>query len=390
MPLPPYLKSPEFRTSPEDYRTELRQRVLNLMARDVPIVLSLGHLAHLSQTRYARLRSIVERKRAREYKVFSIKKRSGGKRWICVPRDDLARAQTWIQQEILSSSGALALLSSHSRAFASGDSIARNARDHCGAGQLIKIDLSDFFDTIDETRVFAVFRQLGYPKLLSFELARLCTRIVVRPRSDTPPPPYARRRWIGTGPGSPYPTGQLGHLPQGAPTSPMLANLVSAVMDKRLGAIAATYDAAYTRYADDIAFSIESNDRKAATELLRKAMLEVCRQGFSVNTRKISITPASARKIVTGLVVNGDTPSIPREMVSRIEVPLHYIKKYGLLEHCARSSIENPIRYFRHLEGLVMFAAGVCPQRGTRWREALRDAREANSDVFEAMQIFGV
>lgn len=360
------------------------------MSERVPIVLSLGHVAKLSGTQFSVLHSIATRERTSDYRVFQIRKRSGGKRWICVPHGDLAQAQRWIQREILSSEGATRAISPHSTAFAIGSSILSNAHTHCATKYLVKIDLSDFFDTIDETRVYAAFRHLGYPKLLSFELSRLCTRTVVRRTVAVPPPPFARKRWVGTGSGYPYPTGQLGHLPQGAPTSPMLANLVCVRMDAALGDLASSMGASYTRYADDIVMSLDTNSRPIALSLLRRAMEIVRHHGFSVNTRKVSITPPGARRIVTGLVVNADAPSVPKEMVSRIEVPLYHIRKHGLLSHCARIGVKNPIRYFRHLEGLVRFACGISDSRGTRWFDSLQLAKSANQEVFKAIELFDI
>ena len=132
-----------------------------------------------------------------------------------------------------------------STAYGKDCNLVKAARPHCQASWLIKVDVSNFFESILEPKVYRVFRRLGYQPLVAFELARLCTW--VRAEGNV-----ATRRDTGSGP---YFHPYVGHLPQRAPTSPMLANLVSVELDSEISRLAKSEGLCYTRYADDITLS---------------------------------------------------------------------------------------------------------------------------------------
>ncbi|MGD7428499.1 reverse transcriptase family protein, partial [Ralstonia pseudosolanacearum] len=186
------------------------------------------------------------------YRDFWIRKQSGGQRRIVVPHSRLMAVQRWISREILATQQVHEI----SHAYSKHSSIRKCAEQHVGAGWLVKLDIHDYFESISDRRVYGVFRAIGYQPLVAFELARLCTRVWVKPPNEFEPEltiPNAERRGIAA-----YERRYMGYLPQGAPTSPMLSNLVSRNLDVDLLTLASVEGMVVTRYADDITFSAPS------------------------------------------------------------------------------------------------------------------------------------
>jgi RNA-directed DNA polymerase len=224
--------------SPHQYRQEARSRGLSEAVIDrvlaqaappersgAPAILTLGHLARRMDIGHGYLRRVIANQDGSHYREFRISKRSGGGRRIAVPEPRLMAVQRWIVREILKSQPVHA----SSYAYARHSSIVKCARQHVGAGWLLKLDIHDFFESIQERSVYRVFRAIGYQPLVSFELARLCTRPWIDPAADRGAErliPNPDRRGIDF-----YRRDLTGYLPQGAPTSPMLSNLAC----KKLG-----------------------------------------------------------------------------------------------------------------------------------------------------------
>src|SRR6266567_161634 len=268
----------------------------------LPPVFSLRHLAYLADVDYGFLRAVVSRDLSEPYKIFRIGKRSsryGERRFriICVPDPELMRVQRWINARILSRGKPHPA----SKAYAKESTIYQAAEAHCCCKWMFKLDIVNFFESISEIAVYRVFRRLGYQPLVSFEMTRLCTR------SGTDTPSRRRRRWNSILDPRPvicaYAFARMGHLPQGAPTSPMLANLAVRDFDKEVSQIADENGLVYTRYADDLTLS--THDRAfsrvrigAVIRGIYSAMIEV---GLSPNTAKTHVLPPGAKKIVLGL-----------------------------------------------------------------------------------------
>src|SRR5262249_40257734 len=173
------------------------------------------------------------------YTRFRIPKRAGGEREICAPKSQLR----WVQRQILDK--VLAKVPAHDAAhgFVTGRSTVSNAEPHKGADLLVKFDLTDFFPTLHYYRVVGLFARLGYAvgdarfraddeaREVAPTLARLCCYA-------TDPAKWGKAQ-----------------LPQGAPTSPAISNLVCRRLDARLAGLAGKSGAVYTRYADDLTFS---------------------------------------------------------------------------------------------------------------------------------------
>jgi hypothetical protein len=284
------------------------------------------------------------------YTRFTIPKRGGGERVICAPGKQLR----WVQRQILDQ--ILAKVAPHQAAhgFVAGRSTVTNAEKHRGATLLIKFDLRDFFPTIHYHRVMGLFASLGYyvgdgrfgtdddAKRVAPTLARLCCY--------TPDP----EAWEGV------------VLPQGAPTSPAISNLVCRRLDARLEGLAQRKQGVYTRYADDLTFSFKDDSLDLGR--FRWWVDQVCHQeGFFVNQSKYRVIRASQRQLVTGIVVN-DELRIPREERRRFRALLHNCRRHGLA-----SQSRGRADLGAYLRGFASYVHMVHPEEG---EELLRQVEE--------------
>ena len=325
-----------------------------LRARGIPVVFTLGHVAAICDVPYKYIRDIVSRE-FDPYRVFNVRKRSGGYRQITVPEPPLMRIQRWIHQNILSS----APVSQISTAYSPGTGPVKNAEQHRSCRWLVKVDVKSFFESVSERQVYRVFRSIGYPALLSFELTRLCTRF---PSGTTK---RKKQRWRTnerTYSIEAYKTKIVGHLPQGAPTSPMLANLVCAGLDNQLIAMANKYGGVITRYADDIVFSAQEFGRSQAKALIKEITVELGKLGFRRNETKTHVVPPSARRVVTGLLVDTGTPRLTKEFRDKLRLHLFHAQTKGIRSHCERRKFRSLIGFREHLRGLIAYAGQVDQQ----------------------------
>lgn len=342
------------RDVPEDVLNAATEKIHRFYGRhsNIPALLSLRHLAHRSGTSYWRLRSAVERC-PKSYRYFTIGKRAGGRRTICVPEPELMQAQRWVTNQILNKQAVHAA----SHAFRPGSSILQCASRHCGARWLIKLDIAGFFDSISEISVFRIFRNLGYEPLVSFELARLSTCLPTRLGRYRFP---AWRNHMRHSAIEKYRCKYIGHLPQGAPTSPMLSNLVMREMDEEITAAAAKQGLSYTRYSDDLTFSTRHDfDRKRSLKFVRVVSNLLNSTRLFLNERKTTIVPPGARKVVLGLIVNGARPTMPRQYRSKLRQHLYYLEKNGPTKHMQERGFETVLGMKRHLRGHIDFARMV-------------------------------
>jgi len=328
-----------------------RKRIYDKDPRITP-VLTLRHLSELVDVPYIYLRKLVGRRASRPYRFFYLKKRVPGRssvRMISVPNSTLRHIQQWIVTHILQYTTA----HEASFAFHPGSRPFEAAEEHCGCNWLLKIDLQDFFHTVSEGRVALVFVDLGFNRLMAFELARLVTVACERPaRSET------EERWTTI---PYYQCEHEGMLPQGAPTSPMLANLVMYKTDEILQRLADAHKLKYTRYADDLAFSFGPDTSLIDIKRFKRAVLKVLNNsGFRPNLRKTVIRGPGSRRIVLGMLVDGDRPRLSSEYKDMIRLHLHYLTspKHGPAVHAAKrkTSISG---IYNHVRGLISWAQTV-------------------------------
>jgi hypothetical protein len=246
------------------------------------------------------------------YKRFVIPKRNGKERAIWAPMPKLKAAQHWILRSIAEK------LPVHGAAhgFLTGRSTLSNASIHTNAPTIVKMDIKDFFPTVTLARVKGIFRRAGYREQVATLLALLCTeapREVVQHDGKT--------FYIALGPRC---------LPQGAPTSPALTNTLCLRMDRRIAGFAQKLGWRYTRYADDLTFSLPAGHQgppKLGT-LLGVVRRIVESEGFHIHPEKTRVHRSGGCQRVTGLVVNGDgAPRVPRKLKRQLRAALHNLQK---------------------------------------------------------------
>ena len=183
--------------------------------------------------------------------------------------------------------------------FRRGRSVKTFAALHTGKQVVLRIDLQNFFPSISAARIQALFRTAGYPERVADLLAGLCTNsapldvwdlIAIQPN----PVQIRQARWLYSKP----------HLPQGAPTSPALANLSAYRMDCRLSGLASSAGAIYTRYADDLAFSGDRDFERVVQRFQLHVSAIVMDEGFAVHHRKTRIMRSGVCQRLAGVVVN--------------------------------------------------------------------------------------
>lgn len=323
----------------------------------LPSVLSLKHLAERTGVNYQELRGFVNRSNHDAYRKFSIQKRSGGRRFIHVPRPDLMHIQRWLNEYILKPIP----VHSASSAFTSGSSIQECAAKHCGAKWLIKFDVADFFESISEIQVFRLFKECGYQPIVAFEMARLCTA----PTSwKSPRENYKQWRvWRDNKEIPEYNEKLLGYLPQGAPTSPLISNLVMRECDDKLSKIARKYKLTYTRYSDNLSFSTRSKDfcRKRAQQVTFEVYKALSEAGYRPQYRKTKIIPPNSKKIILGLNVDGVQPRLQKEYKDRIRQHLYFLENRGVSEHIANRAFDSIWGFKSHLRGMIDYAKMIEP-----------------------------
>ncbi|TSB24870.1 RNA-directed DNA polymerase [Psychrobacter sp. YGAH215] len=276
------------------------------------------------------------------YTHFTINKRNGTPRQIWSPIPRLKFVQRWILENILNN------LMTHGAAhgFVRGKSIVTNATVHCNSALLIKLDVKDFFPSVHWRRVKGVFRHAGYPEQIATLLALLCTespRQMVQQNGKTYYVALSDRA-----------------LPQGAPTSPALTNIVCLNLDRRLTGLAEKIGLRYSRYADDLTFSLPANStsiKNAAQpsdhnhligQLLGSVHKILQEEGFILNNDKTRVIRMGNQHNVTGMVVNGEgVPRVPRKIKRMLRASLHNL------------ALGQPLREGETLETLSGYAAWI-------------------------------
>jgi hypothetical protein len=252
------------------------------------------------------------------YKEFSIRKKSGGTRKIHAPVKGLKPIQKALKLILQ------CVFTPHQAAigFVPEKSIVDNARVHRGMNYVYNLDLKDFFPSVDMKRVAACLRIPPFNVVdtndapLAFLIANLCCTPIEVERKN------GKGEWEKK---------VLNVLPQGAPTSPTVTNIICQRLDRKLAGLARKYGAQYTRYADDITFSSMHNLYQSDSDFLNEMTAVIEGQGFYINTKKTRLQKTGYRKEVTGLVVN-EKVNVRRRYVKQIRRWLYLWERYGYVQ----------------------------------------------------------
>ncbi len=331
---------------------DLEANEAKLRAARLPLIRTPGELAEAMEISIGELRFLAFHRRASQtthYRRFAIRKKTGGLRQISAPMPRLKRAQEWILRNILEH----VELHVAAHGFRRGRSIVSNARPHVGADVVINIDLEDFFPTVTYRRIKGAFRSLGYGEAVATVLALVCSEPkVAEVQLD------GRTYFVHRG---------ERFLPQGAPTSPAITNIICRGLDARLVRTAAKLGFRYTRYADDITFSGSGSASENVGIALRRIRYAVRDEGFQINPRKTRILRRGRRQEVTGLVVNRNV-HVPRCQLRRFRATLFQIERDGP----AGKRWGNSDDVIAAIEGYANFVAMVDPKRGEKFQGQVR------------------
>jgi retron-type reverse transcriptase len=286
------------------------------------------------------------------YRYVFAGKRAGAPRLIEAPKPRLKAIQRRILREILSA----VPVHSRTHGFVAGRSCLTGAQVHASEAVVATFDLTQFFPSIGLPRIHGIFRTLGYPWAVARRFAGLCTTVtpagVFRGLPEPQRPDLAVQALY-----------RVPHLPQGAPTSPALANLLAWTLDRRLHGLARTVEANYTRYADDLAFSGGADFARGLDRFRNQVETIVNEEGFLLNAAKTRIMPRATRQRVTGIVVN-EHCNIGRAEFDTLKAILH---------HCARTGPTGQNRsgvpdFRAHLDGRITWVEQINLRRGLKLR----------------------
>ena len=348
------------------------QPAMGEMRWPVPAIPTVGELAHfLGVTAndlawFADVKSLESRvveERLRHYRYRWVRKAAGGVRLIESPKVRLRSLQRQVLATILNR----VPMHPNAHGFIRGRSAVTFAREHSNADVVVRIDLHNFFVSITAGRVYGVFRTAGYPESVAHALTGLTTSVMPRVVwQDAPRPPQSADEihehfMLGKRLASP-------HLPQGAPTSPALANLCAHGLDRRMAGLAAGCSLRYSRYADDLAMSGSLN-RPAVARLIELIRQIAHEEGFKVNDAKTLVMAAGHRQHLAGVVVNR-TPNLERPAYDRLRAILHNATSHGL----DAENRAGHARFAEHLAGRVSWAVSLNQNRKTILERLLAQA----------------
>ena len=256
------------------------------------------------------------------YREVKIPKYDGSFRTLSVPDEILKKVQRAILEKLL----AYEPVSQYAKAYKVASGVRKNARPHVGKSKILKLDIEKFFDNILYSTVKeCVFPPEKYAEPIRVLLSMLC---------------YC---------------GDV--LPQGAPTSPAITNIIMREFDETVGAWCGERGVAYTRYCDDMTFS-GNFDEKQIIEVVSE---ELKKLGLRLNRRKTAVLTAGRRQIVTGVVVNGKL-NVSKDYKRKIRQEVFYCQKFGIEEHMKRSGISlTRDQYVARLLGKIRYVLHICP-----------------------------
>ncbi|EOV0288687.1 retron St85 family RNA-directed DNA polymerase [Salmonella enterica] len=264
------------------------------------------------------------------YHRIEMEKKSGGIRHIESPLKELKAIQRWVLRYILDKLSP----SVYAKGFVRKKSIIDNAKPHEGNQYVLNLDLQDFFTNVKASHVYTLFKNIGYNNNIAFILTSFCTK--------------------------------GGYLPQGAPTSPALSNLVCLRLDHRISTYCKKRALTYTRYADDLCISGNKILILQKASYLIKDI--ICDEGFIINSKKEKFLGPKVRREVTGLTVT------PRITISKRDYCIYRKRIYDLV----RNEIPNKNEI---IAGVLSFVRSIDKDKGRKLSEFYQKQNAIIMDV---------
>lgn len=326
-----------------DYIDSCLQYAQSLYLQNLPIIFDTNHFSLLVGYKLSYIMA-VSNANQKFYTEFRLPKKSDGYRTIYAPYPSLKEIQRWLLDNIL----AQIKPSMYAKGFIPLRNIVDNAKYHKNKKLVLKLDIKDFFPSITFQMVHRVFLKCGYTKQLATLFANLCTLDRC--------------------------------LPQGAPTSPALSNLVFLSIDKRIGGYTAKKRIMYTRYADDLTFSGNLDP----AEIISLLQLILSDNGLSLNSKKTRLMHNGKRQIVTGIVVNSKL-NAPKEIKNEITSAAYYISKYGIISHLNHIKSNYTAKdYLQRMIGKANFILHVNPKS-----ESVKSAKKILQRTYKEITALG-
>jgi len=311
-----------------------------LFNKNLPVIYNAKHLSEVLGYNLDFLYS-VSNYSSEFYYDFKIPKKNGSFRELSAPVSFLKEIQRTILTEILSK----VKPSPFAKAFIKKRSIKSNAWFHLKQKLVLKIDLKDFFHSTSTGRVVNYFKSLGYAPGVAGLLGNLCTK--------------------------------NNCLPQGAPTSPALSNLLNLQIDQRISGFCKKHNIRYTRYADDMTFSGDFPPGM----IVKFVKSVVSDYGYEINTSKTNCSTQSKRQCVTGIVVNSKM-SVPREFREELRKEIYFVLKFGIESHLYNTN-NYKANYLDSLLGRIAHVLYV-DSKNHKMREAFEKIKSIKKNLTSA------
>lgn len=294
---------------------ESEGRIMNIVYRELASVEA--DLSCSAKSLYALSNSI-----EKHYRAVKLPKSDVGTRTLMIPDEKLKSVQRRIADRLLP----LIEISPYATAYRIGGSTYLNAAPHVGKPMILKLDIKHFFDSI----IYPLIKEKAFPADIYAENIRTLLAMLCNFKDS---------------------------LPQGAPTSPAISNIILKDFDNTVGAFCAENRITYTRYCDDMTFSGDFD----AESVITFVRAELRKRGFFLNDRKIAFIRDGRRQTVTGIVVNSRA-SVSSEYRRKIRQEMHFCQKYGVKSHIRQAKISaDETQYVRRLLGRVCYVLSVSP-----------------------------
>lgn len=303
----------------ENYINKWLEYAYNLNSKKLPIIYDQNHMCELigfdKNYVYA-----ISNGGKHFYRTFEIKKKNGGTRIIHEPLPNLKDIQRWILKNILD----YVEVSPYAKAYRKGYSVKDNVKFHRRQKKVLCLDIHSFYDSLKSDLVLDVFIKLGYNNDVAIMLTNLCC---------------------------------LNYkLPQGAPTSSSLSNIIMKKFDYSVSDFCKNNAIRYTRYADDMTFSGDFDE----INVIRFVRNELKKINLRLNNQKTRVRIQGQQQLITGIVVNEKT-QLPKKKRKEIRQTMYYIKKYGINEHMNFKNIDKSY-YLEHIMGIVNYGLFLNPK----------------------------